>query len=183
MRSEFGGDSWTNMGLQNSERIAKIIAVPRIDNNFRNALGILQAHVGPAVAAVRRLIDAIADRHAIAGPGFARAGPDRFRCLWIDGHGANGLRGLLVENGLEGCAAVRRFPYASAGRSNVDSQPAVLFYGGDRRHAPTHGGGADVSRAKTRYSVRIEFDFLRGRGPGKNHRCEKYHHYNSKASD
>jgi len=57
------------------------VAVPRIDNNFRNALGILQAHVGPAVAAVRRLIDAIADRHAIAGPGFARAGPDRFRVL------------------------------------------------------------------------------------------------------
>src|SRR5256885_16066501 len=89
-----------------------------------------------SVAAVRRLVDAIADRHAIAGPGFAGAGPYRFRRLRIDGHGANGLRGLLVENGLERGAAVRRFPYAPAGCSNVDSQPAVLFYGGDRRPAP-----------------------------------------------
>src|ERR1700726_881955 len=47
---------------------------------------------------------------------------------------------------------------------------AVLFYGGERRHAPAHGGGADVSRAEARYSVGIEFRFLRRRGPGKNHR-------------
>src|SRR5712691_1000410 len=159
------------------------VAVLRIDNNFRNALRILQPHVGPAVAAVRRLVDAVADRHAVARPRFAGSGPNRFRRLWINGHRANGLRRLFVKNRLECRAAVRGFPYAPAGGSNVDSKPAILFYGGDRGHAPAHGGGADVSRTKTRDRVRIEFTFLRRCSPGKNHRREKHHHPGSKAAN
>src|SRR5260370_1227895 len=98
----------------------------------------------------------------------------------INDHRANGLRRLFVKTRLECRAAVRGFPYAPAGGSNVDSKPAILFYGGDRGHAPAHGGGADVPRTKTRDRVRIEFAFLRRCSPGKNHRREKHHHHRSK---
>src|SRR5215210_9477202 len=77
------------------------VRVRRIDGDLGDALGVLEAHVRPVVAAVHGLVDALADGDAVARPRLAGAGPDRLRVLRIDGDGADRLRGLLVEHRLE----------------------------------------------------------------------------------
>src|SRR4029078_8785898 len=49
-----------------------------------DALGLFEAEVGPVVAAVGRLVDAVADGDAVARPGLAAADPDDFRGLRLD---------------------------------------------------------------------------------------------------
>ena len=44
------------------------VAVFRVNNDFGNALRIRQAHIRPAVAAVRGLVNAVPDRNAVARP-------------------------------------------------------------------------------------------------------------------
>src|SRR2546423_11655975 len=68
-----------------------------IDQNLRDALRILESHVGPILAAIGRFIDAVADRGAVTGPRFTGADPDNFRVFWIDRDFANLLYQLLVE--------------------------------------------------------------------------------------
>ena len=80
-----------------------------------------QAHVRPGLAAVGRLVDAVADRDAVARPRLAGADPDRLRVGRIDGDGADRLHRLLVEHRLERGAAVDRLPHAAAGGADVDA--------------------------------------------------------------
>ena len=94
------------------------VAVGGIDEDLCDALGSLQAHVRPVLAAVGGLVNAVADRDAVARPGFARADPDGLRVLGIDRDGADRLHGLLVEHRLERRSAVDRFPDAAAGRAD-----------------------------------------------------------------
>src|SRR4029077_6900445 len=153
------------------------------DNDFRDVLGIWQPHVRPTVAAIRRFVDAGANGHAVARPGFPRARPDGFRRLRVNGHRADGLRGFFVKNRFERRPAVRRFPHAPAGCSNVDREPAILFYSRDGGDAPAHRGGTDVPRAQAGDRVGVEFRVLPARGHGEGHRREKQHHQSSKAAD
>src|SRR5262249_34661343 len=135
--------------------------VARIYENFCDAFGLLQSDVGPVLAAVRGLVDAIADRDAVARPRFARADPDDFRVLRIDRDRADGLDGLFVEDRLESRAAIDRLPHAAAGRAYVDRQNLPLLHSVTRRHALAHRRRADVARAQTGDRLRIHFD--RGR--------------------
>ena len=90
------------------------VAVAGIDQNFGDVLGVRQAHVGPGLAAVGGLVDPVADRDGVAHPGLAGADPDGVGMGGIDRDGADRLRRLLVEDRLEGRAAVLGLPHAAA---------------------------------------------------------------------
>ena len=85
-----------------------------MDQNLRDPLRSLETHVGPILTAIGRTVDAIADGDTVASPGFAGAGPNRFRIRWIDRQRANRLHRLLVENRFERHAIVDRFPNSAA---------------------------------------------------------------------
>ena len=82
--------------------------------------GLGEAHVRPVLAAVGGLVDAIADRDAVAHPRLAGADPDDLRILRVDRDGADGLYWLLVENGFVRSAAIGRFPDTAARRADVE---------------------------------------------------------------
>ena len=56
-----------------------------------------EADIGPVLAAVGRLVDAVADGDAVAHPGFAGTDPDVLRIRRIDRDGADGLHRLAIE--------------------------------------------------------------------------------------
>src|SRR4029453_2291556 len=87
------------------------VRILRVDRDLDDALGALQSHVVPGVAAIGRLVDAVADRPRIARPGFARADPDRLRVVRIERDRADRLHRLLVEYRLERRPAVERLPH------------------------------------------------------------------------
>src|SRR5882724_9933448 len=116
------------------------VAVFRIDQDFRDALGIAQAHVVPVLAPVGRLIDAIAYANTVPRPGFTGTDPNGFRCLRIDGDGADRLHRLLVENGLIGSAAIHGLPDAAARCADIHGQPAIFLDCGYCRDASAHCG-------------------------------------------
>src|SRR4029078_1874871 len=90
------------------------VGAARVDEDLGDALRVRQAHVGPTVAAVGRLVDAVADRDAVARPRLAAAHPHGLRVLGVDGDGADRLHAGLVEHRLVGGAAVERPSDAAA---------------------------------------------------------------------
>ena len=109
----------------------------------------------PGLAAVGGLVDAVADRHAVAHPALARPDPDRLGVLGIDRDRADRLHRLLVEHRLERGAAVHRLPHAAARRADIHGETIALVHGGDRRDAAAHRRRADVPRAESRRGRRI----------------------------
>ena len=97
-----------------------------------------QAHVRPGLAAVGRLVDAVADRRRVARPGLAGADPDVLPVRRVDRDRADRLDRLLVEDGLEGRAAVDRLPHAARGGADEERRLAVDVVAGDGRDAPAH---------------------------------------------
>ena len=133
-----------------------VIAVGGVYQNLRNVLAVFQADVGPVLPAIRGFINAVADRNAVAHPGFAGSYPDSFRIRGIDRHGADGLHIFPVEYRLVGRTSVDRLPNSAAGRSNEHGDPAVFFHrvhGGD---AAAHGSRADVARRQSRNCGGVE---------------------------
>src|SRR5262249_42343947 len=98
------------------------VAVLRMDENPHDALGLLEAHVGPGLAAVGGLVDAVADRDRVPGPRLAGADPHRLRVRRVDGDRADRLHRLLVEDRLESGAAVERLPDAARGRADEEGR-------------------------------------------------------------
>ena len=135
-----------------------------IDRHPRDALGLLEAELLPAVASVGGPIDAVAHRDAVAHPRLAGAHPDRLRVLRVDPDVAD-RRVVLVEHGLEPDSAVVRFPHAPGGGAHVDGQPASRdrVDGGD---TPTHDRGADAPGFEAAEGVGVDLDVLRGRKTG-----------------
>ena len=106
-----------------------VVAVAGIHQDLGDVLGILQSDVGPVFAAVGGLVDAIADRDAVARPGFAGTDPDVLRIRGINRDRADGLHVGLDRRRLEGRAAVDRFPDAAAGRADEDGDACRLDHG------------------------------------------------------
>ena len=75
---------------------------------------VFQADVRPRVAAVGRLVDAVAVAHVVARVRFAGTDPDGVVVGGIDRHRADRARRLLVEDRIPRLCAVRRFPDAAA---------------------------------------------------------------------
>ena len=98
-------------------------------------------HVRPSLAAVARLVNAVADRNAVARPRFAGPNPDILGVLRIDRDGADRLHRLFVKHRAVTGPAVVRFPNAAAGRPDVESDFARrLVRACDGGDASAHGG-------------------------------------------
>ena len=116
---------------------------------LRDALGAWQARGRPGLAAVGRLVDAVADRDAVARPGLAGAHPDILVVARIYRDGADRLHRLLIEHRLEGGRAVGGLPYAAAGGADEQGHLARrIGEAGERGDAPAHGRRADVAGAE-----------------------------------
>ena len=68
------------------------VRVLRVDDEARDAAGLLEAHQRPGLAGVGRLVDALADRDVAADLALAGAGPDDVRVGGGDGERADRLR-------------------------------------------------------------------------------------------
>ena len=140
------------------------VGIARVDHDPCDPLRIGQAHIGPGVAAVGGLVDAVADGDRVAGPGLPRADPVGVGMAGVEGDRPDGLHRRLVEHRREGGAAVPGLPHAARGRADEQGGPAVrLRPSGDGGDPPGHGGGADVAGAEARYAGRGELH-LRGAG-------------------
>ena len=95
------------------------VRVARIDHDHRDVLGGLQAHVGPGGAAIERLVDAVAVGNAALGVVLAAADPDHQRVVRIEGHAAERVGTLVVEDRIPGRAGVGRLPEAACGCGDV----------------------------------------------------------------
>ena len=96
------------------------VGVPRIDDDAcRCARNPPVRPVLPAGAAVDRLVDAVAVGDAALAVVLAGADPDRQRVVGIDGHAADRIRALTVEDRREGGAGVGRLPDAARGDGDV----------------------------------------------------------------
>src|SRR6185437_11014310 len=97
-----------------------VVGVLRVDDDPRDAAGLRQPHVLPCRATIGGLVDAVADNVARTNrPGLAGAYPYRIVVGGRNRYRADRGRVLLVEDGLEGMPAVRRFPQPTRRRAEV----------------------------------------------------------------
>ena len=126
-----------------SERVAqhrgeRDIGVGRMDDHLTD-LPLLLPHVRPRLAAVRRLVDAVAGGDVAADVGLAGTDVDDVRIGGRNGDRAGRGDRLVVEDRLPGRTAVHGFPDAAArGRGVVDRR--IARDARDARHAPARGG-------------------------------------------
>ena len=95
------------------------VRVARIDDDLADVLGVLQADVLPADAAVARAVDAVAVADAALGVVLAGAHPHGERVVGVEGQAADRVGALVVEDRRPGDAGVGRLPHAAGGRGDV----------------------------------------------------------------
>jgi hypothetical protein len=118
------------------------VGVARINHDATDVLRLFQADVAPRLAAVLRLVDAVAVGDAALRVVLARPDPDDERVLLIHRDPADGVRALVVEDRAEGRPAVLRPPHPA--RSRRDEVLAVIArIDGEGRDATRREGGAD----------------------------------------
>src|SRR5581483_5811398 len=151
------------------------IGIGGIDAQPRDHLRVLQADVCPGLAAVGRLVDAVALDGVAAQLGFAGADVHNVGIRFGDGDGADGrARDLAISDRTPGGAAIRGLPQAAAGSAEVILERAPPFGPTLRQRRPFTGGNcacagaakARVTTAKmTRNRLRIgSFAYKRRRG-------------------
>ena len=116
-------------------------------------LGRLQAHAGEGLAAVGRLVDAVAPGDAVADAFLARPDPDDVGVLLEEGDVADRSRAVLFEDRLPGRPGVDRLEDAAGGRGDQDLGEVVVerLEVGD---AADHVGRADRAPAEMVGEVR-----------------------------
>ena len=82
-------------------------------DDFGNMFGVFKPHVFPAFAAILTFIHAVAVGHRALIVVFPGAYPYHRRVGRIKGNAADGVRPLVIKNGLKGYAAVGCFPNAA----------------------------------------------------------------------
>ncbi len=84
------------------------VGVAGVHGNHADVLRILEAHVGPGMAAVLRAVDAIAVGYGALVVVLARADPNGIGVAGVQGHAANGVGTFAVKNGFKGQSVVFR---------------------------------------------------------------------------
>ena len=74
--------------------------------------------MSPRLASVGGLVDSIADRNAVACPGFPRTDPNIFCIFGIERDSTDRLHRLLIEDRSIPCSTVVGFPDTAAGRAD-----------------------------------------------------------------
>src|SRR5205085_6909428 len=97
------------------------VGIARINGDGTDLLAVAQAEMLPGLAGVGGFVDAIAGREVGAAQSFAAAHVNNFRIGGRDGQRADGLRGLVVENGQPSLAEVGGLPNASVIDADVEN--------------------------------------------------------------
>ena len=123
------------------------VGVLRIDDDARDRLRLFQPDVGEGLAAVGRLVDAVAERRGLAVVRLAGADVDDVRVARMDGDVADRGGGVGVEHRLERHAVVLRLPHAADGVAKVDDVGIGLRHR-DVVDAAAHARRADGAEAE-----------------------------------
>ena len=132
------------------------VVVARVDDDAVDAAGRFETHVGVGLAPVRRLVDAVAPRRALAVVRLAAAHPHQIRVALRHCDVADRDEPVVLELRLEGRAAVRRLPDAPVRGADVE----------DRRVRLVHRKIGDAARHPGRPD-RPEMQSLEGAGTGR----------------
>ena len=109
----------------------------------------LKPHVPPGVSTVDGLVDAVAPAGRLPVLRFAGADPDQVRVRLVEGHVADGARGLVVEDRRPRGAVILGLPDAARARADVEDLRLRLHHGevGD---APAHERGPEFAILQVR---------------------------------
>ena len=126
------------------------VRVGRVHDDAADPARSLQPHVGPRLAGVQRLPDAVADRHVGADERLAGPGPHDVGVRRRHGHFPDRVDRLVVEDRTPVDAAVLRLPQPARGRAGVVGERIA----GDARHrrdsVPHRPDVAELHRLKGR---------------------------------
>ena len=156
-------------------------------NDFANAPRFLEPHIRPGRAGVAGLVHAVAHDVGVAnGPRFAGPRPHHARVRRCHRECANGLRRLIVKDGLKRARAVGGLPHATGCRTEVVRHGIT----GDTRHrgdAPTVVGSHVVEARRLHRlcatTTAAPTAALRERGNGDDRReNERRHHTHTRES-
>src|SRR5665213_2400591 len=101
-----GGKTWARRGLTQTSQIARVILDPR------DLRGLREPAARPGLAAVGRVVDAVARDHVVARPRLAGADPHVVLVVRCDRDRADRLRPRGFEDRPPIDSAVRRTPHA-----------------------------------------------------------------------
>ena len=124
-----------------------------MDDHAADVVRVAEAEVQPRLAAVERLVHAVAPRGGLAVVGLARAHVDDRGVGGRDGDVPDRRDVLVVEDGLEGHAVVDRLPEAPRGRRHVEGRRPSLHHR-EVVDAAAHDGGADAPELQALEDVR-----------------------------
>ena len=133
-------------------RDERAVGVRWIDRNARDASGLLQANVRPALAGIRRPVHAKADGDVASNERLAGADPDDVRIRGRDSNRADGRHGLIVEDRGPVGAGVDGLPESAARRACVVDVGVTLHAGHRVRAIPF---GPDVAIVERGQCARI----------------------------
>ena len=118
------------------------VRIRRMHDDAMDLPRVLEPHVGPALAPVEALIDAVADPGAVARIPLPGARPDDVRIGLEDGDGADAAHGLVVKDGPPGEPSVIGLPHTSA-RGTDEDHVAIREHHLDVRDPSAHPRGPD----------------------------------------
>ena len=131
------------------------VRIGRVREHAMDLPRVLEPQVGPALAPVAALVDAVPDPGAVARIPFPGARPDDLRIGLEDGDGADAAHRLVVEDGAPDVPSVVRLPHSAARGADVDDVP-VREHHLDVGHAPAHPRRPDGTRLHHREVLRSD---------------------------
>ena len=124
------------------------VGIARVDQDPADVLGLGEAHVGPGLAAVQALVDAVAEADMASADVLARAHPDGLGIRRVEGDAADRVRRLGVEDRRPGRAGVFGLPDAAGADRDIPRVP--LRVDDDVADPAGHDGRADVAEGQAR---------------------------------
>ena len=143
-------------------------APARVDQDARDVLGLLEAELLEALAAVAAPVHAVAVPDVPTTDVLTRTDPEDVGVAGVERQAADRVRPLPVEDRLPGRAGVGRLPHTARARRDV---PGVrsLRIDDDVRDATRHQCGTDAAELQTAEELGVEarlFSFVIGRCRG-----------------
>src|SRR5579859_241724 len=124
------------------------VAVTRVDGDATDVLGLLQAHVRPAFAAIFRAIDAIAITDAALAVALAASHPHHAGIFRIEHYRADGIAAFTIEYRGPGDSVVLGLPDTARGSRDVIMR-VIFRINGNGQHASGDHGRADETQLQS----------------------------------